>query len=183
MKQFLTYNLIAFVAVLISRLIIVPFDHVDISIGNYIWLPMGAAILAPLLFGFKSLPGVVVGYFLATFISKGGVWEAIHIYSYLGKLIDSVAPIASILMMRFFHLSDFFDSGKINYAHVMFLVILASLVATVAKVFVYPMNGKIIPDPSLFIQTYLMSDILGGVVFIYLIFKFFTPQLIKNKLI
>jgi len=45
MKQFLTYNLIAFLAVLISRLIIVPFDHVDISIGNYIWLPMGRLYL------------------------------------------------------------------------------------------------------------------------------------------
>ena len=183
MKQFIIYNLIVFMGVFVSRMIIVPFDHVDISIGNYIWLPMGAAILAPLLFGFKTFPGVLLGYFLATFITKGGVWEAVHIYSYLGKFIDSVAPIASILMMRFFHLSDFFDSGKIHYSHVMFLVVLASLVVTLAKVFVYPMNGKIIPDPSLFIQTYLMSDILGGIVFIYIVFKFFTPQLIKNKLI
>ena len=164
-------------------MIIVPFDHVDISVGNYIWLPMGAAILAPLLFGFKSFPGVLIGYVLATFITKGGTWEAIHIYSYLGKLIDSLAPIVSILMMRFFRLSDFFDSGKINYAHVMFLVVLASLLATLAKVFVYPMNGKIIEDPVLFIQSYLFSDILGGVVFIYVALKVFAPKLIKNKLI
>ena len=183
MKQFIIYNLISLVAIFVSRMIIVPFDHVDISIGNYIWLPMGVAIMAPLLFGFKSFPGVLAGYFLAVFVIKGGVWEAVHYYSYLGKFIDSVAPIASILMMRFFHLSDFFGSGKVRYSHVMFLVVLSSLVATLAKVFVYPMNGKIIPDPSLFIQSYLLSDILGGVVIVYIVFKFFTPQLIKNKLI
>ncbi len=169
--------------IFISRLIIVPFDHVDISIANYIWLPMGAAILAPLLFGFKSFPGVLLGYFLATFITKGGVWEAVHIYSYMGKFIDSLAPIISIVIMRYFRLSDFFDSGKANYSHIMFLVVLSSVMATLAKVFVYPMQGKLIPDPVLFIQSYTASDILGGVVFIYLALKIFAPKLIKNKLI
>ncbi len=169
--------------VFVSRMIIVPFDHIDVSIANYIWLPMGAAILAPLLFGFKSFPGVLIGYMLATFITKGGVWEPVYIYSYIGKFIDSLAPIVSILIMRFFRLSDFFDSGKANYSHIMFLVILTSLMATLAKVFVYPMQGKLIPDPVLFIQTYAASDILGGIVFIYVALKIFAPRLIKNQLI
>ncbi|MBC8493652.1 MAG: hypothetical protein ISR70_01435 [Candidatus Thioglobus sp.] len=183
MKQFLWFNAIAFAMVFVSRLIIVPFDHINISIANYIWLPMGAAILAPLLFGFKSFPGVVLGYFLATFITKGFTWEAVHMYSYMGKFIDSLAPIVSILIMRAFHLSTFFDSGKVKYSHVMFLVILASLIATFAKVFVYPMQGKLIPDPVLFIQSYAASDIFGGIVFIYIALKLFASKLIKNKLI
>ncbi len=183
MKQFIWFNLIAFTMVSVSRLIIVPFDHINISIANYIWLPMGAAILAPLLFGFKTFPGVVLGYFLATFITKGGIWEVIHIYSYMGKFIDSLAPIVSIMLMRFFHLSDFFDSGKANYAHIMFLVVLSSLLASLAKVFVYPMHGKIIEDPVLFVQSYTASDILGGIVFIYIALKLFAPKLIKEKLI
>lgn len=183
MKQFIWFNVIAFVMVFMSRMIIVPFDYINIAVANYIWLPMGAAILAPLLFGFKSFPGVLLGYFSAVFIIKGGVYEAVHYYSYMGKFIDSVAPIISILIMRKLQLSDFFDSGKVNYAHVMFLVILASLIATFAKVFIYPMQGKLIPDPVLFIQSYAASDILGGIVFIYVALKIFAPKLIKNKLI
>ncbi|MCH9646317.1 MAG: hypothetical protein K0U08_06715 [Proteobacteria bacterium] len=45
------------------------------------------------------------------------------------------------------------------------------------------MQGKLIPDPVLFIQSYAASDIFGGIVFIYIALKIFEPTLIKEKLI
>lgn len=53
MLDFLKFNLISFVIVLISRWIIVPFDHIDISLANYMWLPIGSTIIVTLMFGFS----------------------------------------------------------------------------------------------------------------------------------
>jgi len=85
--------------------------------------------------------------------------------------------------MRFFHLSDFFDSGKVNFAHIVFLVILSSLVSTLAKFFIYPINEATISNPVVFIQSYLLGDVIGGIVFIYIAVKVFVPLMVKNKLI
>ncbi len=85
-------NLIVFAMVFIARMIIVPFDATDLSIGNYLWLPLGAAVMSYLLYGYKVFPGVFIAYILATVILKGS-WDAISIYSYMGRLISSLAPL------------------------------------------------------------------------------------------
>jgi hypothetical protein len=163
-------------------MVIAPFDYTDLSIGNYLWLPIGASILSYLLFGFKTFFGVFLGFALATIILKGS-FDAVSVYSWMGRLITSLAPIVAIVMMRAFHLSDFFDSGKINFAHVVFLVILTSLISTLTKFFIYPINEAVISNPVAFVQSYLLGDIIGGIVFIYVAIKIFTPLLVKNKLI
>jgi hypothetical protein len=161
---------------------IVPFDYADLSIGNYLWLPSGASILSYLLFGFKTFFGVFIEFALATIILKGS-FDAVSIFSWLGRLSSSLAPIVAIMMMRFFHLSDFFDSRKVNFAHIVFLVILSSLVSTLAKFFIYPINEATISNPVVFIQSYLLGDVIGGIVFIYIAVKVFVPLMVKNKLI
>ncbi len=182
MMQFIQHNLFAFSAVFIARMLIVPFDYTDLSIGNYLWLPIGATILSYLLFGFKTFFGVFLGFALATIILKGS-FDAVSIYSWMGRLVTSLSPILAIIAMRSFHLSDFFDSGKVNFAHVIFLVILSSLISTLAKFFIYPINEAAISNPVTFIQSYLLGDIIGGVVFIYVFIKVFAPLLAKDKLI
>lgn len=180
--QFIQHNVFAFLAVFIARMAIVPFDYADLSIGNYLWLPIGASILSYLLFGFKTFFGVFIGFALATIILKGS-FDAVSIFSWLGRLSSSLAPIVAIMMMRFFHLSDFFDSRKVNFAHIVFLVILSSLVSTLAKFFIYPINEATISNPVVFIQSYLLEDVIGGIVFIYIAVKVFVPLMVKNKLI
>ena len=151
MLDFLKFNLISFIIVLISRWIIVPFDHIDISLANYMWLPIGSTIIVTLMFGFsRSFYGILTALLLVAGINKGFVWDPYQ-FSYIGKVIDSLGPIVSIMMMRVFQLSDFFDSGKVNHLHIVFLVILNSIVVTLPKVFIYPLGGKEIPDPVAFI--------------------------------
>jgi len=173
-------NLIVFAMVFIARMIIVPFDATDLSIGNYLWLPLGAVVMSYLLYGYKVFPGVFLAYILATVILKGS-WDAISIYSYMGRLISSLAPLAAIMLMNAFHVSNFFDGAKINFKNIIFLIFLSSLLSTLAKFFVYPINPETITDPVLFIQSYLMGDIIGGIVFVYIVVKL-LPQLVKTRL-
>ena len=181
-KQFIQYNLIAFIAVFVSRYMIIPFDHYNISVANYLWLPMGASILSILLFGFRAFTGVLLGYLVAALIIKGG-FDMAYINSYLGKVIDSLAPFIAIWMMRSVRFSNFFNSGKVNYTQILVLIVLTVVLATLGKLIVYPMNGKIITDWIWFMQSYSMSGILGAIVFIFATLKIFSAKLSKYKLI
>lgn len=181
-KKFIQYNLIAFLAVFLSRYAIIPFDHYNLSVGNYIWLPMGASILAILLFGYRAFFGILAGYLAAALIIKGG-FDMAYINSYLGKVIDSLSPIIAIWAMRSANLGNFFHNGKANYKLILPLIVFTVFLATIGKLIVYPMNGKIINDWAWFIQSYSMSGVLGGIVFIIVALVIFKPTLIKHKLI
>ena len=59
MIKFIQYNLVALLGVFITRSLIIPMDHFNSDIGNNLWLPMGAVLLAFLLFGFRVFPGLI----------------------------------------------------------------------------------------------------------------------------
>jgi hypothetical protein len=99
----------------------------------------------------------------------------------MGRLISSLAPLAAIMTMDAFHVSNFFDGEKINFKNIVFLIFLSSLLSTLAKFFVYPINLETITNPVLFIQSYLLGDMIGGIVFVYIVVKL-LPQLVKTKL-
>ncbi len=181
-KRFVQYNLIAFAAVFLSRYAIIPFDHYNLSVANYIWLPMGASILAILLFGYRAFFGVLAGYLAAALIIKGG-FDMVYINSYLGKVIDSLAPVIAIWAMKSANFANFFFAGKANYARILVLIVFTVFLATLGKLIVYPMNGKIIDDWIWFTQSYSISGILGGIVFIMAALAIFRPTLIKHNII
>ena len=112
------------------------FDAGDITIGNYLWLPMGAKILAFLLFGFWAFPGVLLGSLMSGVFLYDS-WNGNAFYGPLGTLAGVMAPMLAIVVMRFFHLSNFFKDGKLVYGHIIFLVILSSLINTISKLFLY----------------------------------------------
>ena len=165
------YNIVAFVLVIISSLIIERTTHIEISIGNLLYLPMGAAIYSYLLYGFGALPGLaiantLVGYFI------WDNWFDLGLTGFFAHVVvGSLAPIAAILIMRYFKLSKFFDDGDLNFRHVIFLVILTALINALLKFFIFMSVLPESPDPSEFISPYLVGDILGGLVFIYLVSK------------
>jgi hypothetical protein len=98
----------------------------DIAIGNYLWLPMGAKILAYLLFGTWAFFGVLIGSLMSG-IFLYDFWHGNEVYGPLGTLVGVLAPLAAIAIMRYFDLSTVITVGKINFRHVIFLVILSSL--------------------------------------------------------
>jgi hypothetical protein len=155
---------------------------VDITIGNYLWLPMGAKVLAFLLFGVWALPGVLIGSLMSGMFLYD-FWSGNTFYGPLGTLVGVFAPMAAIMIMKHFHLSSFFDDAKINFRHVLFLIILSSVINTLAKLFLYidkveNIDGKSV-DALNFIQSYLTGDILGGIVFVFIVLKILLPVVIK----
>ena len=182
MKQFIQYNLIAFAAVFISRYIIIPFDHYNIAVANYLWIPMGAGILAIMLFGNRAAFGVLAGYLLAAFIIKGG-FDMAYINSYLGKVIDTIAPIVAICIMKQMNVKAYFAGGRPLYLRMLPLILITVLLANGAKLIVYPMNGKIISDWVWFFQSYSLSATLGSIVFIVVTLTIFRPMLVRHNII
>ncbi|MDC1104965.1 hypothetical protein OAS61_01115, partial [Candidatus Thioglobus sp.] len=79
-------------------------NGIDITLGNYLWLPMGAKILAFLLFGLWALPGVLLGSLMSGYILYNFL-NVDPIYGPLGSLIGTFAPMSAILIMRYFNLS------------------------------------------------------------------------------
>ncbi|MDG2395913.1 hypothetical protein [Candidatus Thioglobus sp.] len=154
----------------------------DISIGNYLWLPMGTKILAYLLFGAWAFIGVLIGSLMSG-IFLYDFWHGNEVYGPLGTLVGVLAPLVAIAIMRYFHLSTFITVGKINFRHVIFLVILSSLINTLGKLFLYmnkvKVDGKDV-DALAFMQSYLTGDILGGIVFVFIVLKLVLP-LFKNQ--
>ncbi|MDB3893267.1 hypothetical protein N9345_03660 [Candidatus Thioglobus sp.] len=180
-------NIIIALVIFLTSALMTWTSGIDISVGNYLWLPMGAKILAFLLFGFWALPGVLLGSLMSGYILYNFL-NVDPIYGPLGSLIGAFAPMGAILIMRYFNLSTFFDSDKkLEFRHVIFLIVLSSIINTIFKLFLY--FGKVsgvddhqIDSPE-FILSYLTGDILGGVVFILLTIKIVMPILLRFKLI
>ena len=167
-KQFMSHTLIALMMVALSRVMISGLDSTDFAIGNYLWLPIGAAIFSYLLFGFKVFPGVLLGYLIAEVIIEGGMAD-ISQREVLSRTMSSLAPIFAIGIMRVFSLSNFFDDNKVNIGHIVFLVLLSAVISTLLKTFfVYQSSEKFLADPVGHIGSYLVGDMIGGIVFIYI---------------
>ncbi|MCS5589071.1 MAG: hypothetical protein NZ824_03780 [Candidatus Thioglobus sp.] len=185
MNIFVNNIVIAIVVFLTSAMMSFMYGA-DITIGNYLWLPMGAKILAFLLFGVWAFPGVLLGSLMSG-IFLYDFWSGNTFYGPLGTLAGAVAPMLAIMIMHYFRLSDFFDKDKIIFKHVIFLIILSSLINTLTKLFLYidkvnDVDGKDV-DAVQFIQSYLVGDILGGIVFIVIVLKLLPRTLRKPKLV
>jgi len=178
-KQFMSHTLIALMMVALSRVLISGLDSTDFVIGNYLWLPIGAAIFSYLLFGFKVFPGVLLGYLIAEVIIEGSIAD-ISQREVLSRTMSSLAPIFAIGIMRVFNLSNFFDDNKVNIGHIVFLVLLSAVISTLLKTFfVYQSAEKFLADPVGHIGSYLVGDMIGGIVFIYIGIK--VSQLFFKK--
>jgi hypothetical protein len=113
-------------------------------------------------------------------------WNGNTFYGPLGTFAGVMAPMLAVAIMRLFHLSNFFKDGKPVYGHIVFLVILSSLINTITKLFLYidkvkGIDGKEV-DAIQFIQSYLTGDVLGGLVFVFITIRIFLPSIIKYKL-
>lgn len=163
-KKIIIYNLIALAMLVLSRVLSSPFDNVTPDLGNLLWLPIGAAILSYLLFGFRVFPGVLLGYLIAEVIVEGGVVD-ISQKEVLKRTASSIAPILSIAIMRLFNLSKFFEGSKIKISHVVFLILLSAIFSTLVKALLIDNE---LPRLDSYITTYLVGDLIGGIVFIYI---------------
>lgn len=174
-QKIVIYNLIALALLVLARVLSLPFDNATPDLGNMLWFPIGAAILSYLLFGFRVFPGVLLGYLIAEVIVEGGIVD-ISQKELLKRTASSLAPILSIGIMRSFNLSQFFDENKIKISHVIFLILLSAIFSTLLKALLIDNE---LPGLDNYITTYLMGDLLGGIIFVYLGIKFLSKAVVS----
>ena len=179
--KFIRYNLIALLSVFVSRSLIIPMDHFNSDIGNNLWLPMGAVLLAYLLFGFRVFPGLLAGYLLAEVFIEGGTAN-IEQSEVISRMVNTLAPLVVVLLMQKLNFSDFIKNQKLNYWHLMPLIVVASVATTLIKTaLLYAPEqysaGKV------YFQSYVQGDIIGAFVFIVIVFFMTKSALIQHKII
>ncbi|HIM58519.1 MAG TPA: hypothetical protein EYH12_05780 [Psychromonas hadalis] len=176
-------NVISLFLVLIAQFLIESIGYMDFSIGNLLYLPLGATLYCYILFGPRAIPGVVVantliGYFLwDNWFGNGMSGFSGHV------VVGSLAPMLAIITVKYFQLNSFSGSNKINYGPCMFLIILTALINTIAKFFTF-MDILIEEiEPIIFLGSFFVGDVLGCVVFFLVASKFLTPLLARYRLI
>jgi len=161
-------------------LIIQPAQHA-LEI-NWFWLPTGAAVLAFLLFDNDAFYGVAIGSFISGILFFDS-WSALSGLKYGASeaIIAATAPLLALASMKKLDLSKFFHARKVNFRHVVFLVILS---ATYEALFKFSYFLSVIDsnlDPSLVMRNYLVSGIIGGICLVIFVLKIVDILLSKLK--
>lgn len=165
------HNIMAVVLMLSAYFMIDSVGRLSLSEGSVLFLPLGAQVLAYLIFGYRVLPGIVAANFLVGCLLWND-WFGNGFYGFFGHvLFGSVAPIMAIYLMRSMHLSDFFKEGQINFRHIIFLILLTALISTLGKFFIYTNHIVETFDPVHFLWVHLVGGMLGGLVFVVLALK------------
>lgn len=175
MLAYLQSNLVGFVLVLIATSLSHVFQpSVYSDSGNYLWFPLGAVVLSYLLFEHKAILGVFIGTMISGVIFADG-WSSVGGYRFglIESAIAVIAPYLAYLSMHKFQLSPFFANYKINFRHIVFLVILAATYDAMFKFSHFLMTVESDITPALLMRHYLLGEIVGGVIFVVLLLKLF----------
>ena len=165
------HNAMAIFLMLSAYLMIDSVSRLSLSEGSFLFLPLGAQILAFLIFGYRVLPGIVAANFLVGCVFWND-WFGNGFYGFFGHVVfGSIAPILAIYLMRSFHLSEFFKGEQINFRHIIFLVLLTALISTLGQFFIYTDHIVETFDPVSFLWVHLVGGVLGGLAFVILALK------------
>lgn len=176
-------NIFVFLMLILSYLLVDGIGHLDFSIGNFLFLPLGATLYAYLFFSNRVLPAVIlanyiVGYFL------WDNWFGQGYNGFLGQVgVGSLVPMLSIYIGKSLRQLDAGTHQDITPLHVVFLLsILTAIFNTLGKFFVFMGNPNISIEPTLFLGSFMLGDILGCIVFMLLAQRFLSPWLSSSQL-
>ncbi len=174
----------------ISALLIMTSTYLSLAIHpaqhaaevNWFWLPLGAAVLVFLLFDYDAFVGVAIGSFVSgvVFFDSWSVLGGIR-YGVFETLIVAVSPLLALMTMKKLDLSKFFAARKVNFRHVVFLVVLSATYEALFKFsyFLSVVNSTM--EPSLVMRNYLVSGIIGGVCLVVFVLKIVDILLSRLK--
>ena len=133
----------------------------DIDIGSYLYLPLGAYVFCWVVFGKQGLPGQVLISILMSFY-----WELDSNIFIQFTLINVFAPIAAVAIFRFLEVYRFKDFKSETILAILFLCLVLGLFNSLTKFFIYFMTENQAASAFDFLATYLPGDVIGSFVFI-----------------
>jgi len=135
--------------------------EIDISIGSYLYLPLGAYAFCWVLFGKQGLPGqLLISLLMALY------WELDSKILIQFSLINVFGPVVAVSIFRVLEVYKFKDFKSETSIAILFLCIVLALLNTLSKFLVYFMTENQTTSAFDFLATYLPGDIIGSFVFI-----------------
>jgi len=135
--------------------------EIDISIGSYLYLPLGAYAFCWVLFGKQGLPGQLL---ISLLISL--YWELDSKILIQFSLINVFGPVVAVSIFRVLEVYQFKDFKSETILATLFLCIVLALFNSLSKFLVYFMSDDQIANAYEFLATYLPGDVVGSFVFI-----------------
>ena len=133
----------------------------NIDIGSYLYLPLGAYAFSWVVFGKFGLPGQLLISILMSLY-----WELESSIFVQFALINVLGPVVAIAIFRVLEVYKFRDFKSETSIAILFLCIVLALLNTLSKFLVYFMSDDQIANAYEFLATYLPGDVIGSFVFI-----------------
>ena len=152
--------------------------EIDISIGSYLYLPLGAYAFCWVLFGKQGLPGQLL---ISLLISL--YWELDSKILIQFSLINVFAPVVAVSIFRVLEVYSFKDFKSESALAILFLCFVLALCNSLSKFFTFFITDNQPTSAFDFLATYLPGDVIGSFVFIvFAIFMIKIFHLDQNKI-
>ena len=142
----------------------------NIDIGSYLYLPLGAYAFSWVMFGKFGLPGQLLISILMSFY-----WELDSNIFIQFALINVFGPVVAVSIFRFLQVYSFKDFKSETILAILFLCIVLALFNSLSKFFTFFLTDNHTTSTFDFLATYLPGDIIGS--FVFIIFATFMMKI------
>ena len=153
-----------------ESMVLLDTGGLDIDIGSYLYLPLGAYAFCWVIYKKWSLPGQLLISILMSFY-----WELDSSIFALFTIINVFGPVMAVSIFRVLEVYQFKDIKSETTLAILFLCIVLALLNSLSKFFVYFMTENQITSAFDFLATYLPGDIVGS--FVFIIFATFMMKI------
>ena len=142
----------------------------DIDIGSYLYLPLGAYAFCWVVLGKQGLPGQVLISILMSIY-----WALDSNILLQFTLINVFGPVVAVSIFRFLQVYSFKDFKSETIFAILFLCIVLALFNSLSKFFTFFLTDNHTTSTFVFLATYLPGDIIGS--FVFIIFATFMMKI------
>ena len=145
--------------------LVIGSDIYTIGIGYLLYLPLGFALVAFLIFrNLAILPILLVSLFFNT-----QIYGSSYPITILFPLIDSFGPFLALFLLEKMDLANFKNFPLMSKGHLLFLAIITAIVNTSLKYSVYFFDASlryqwIDNGPANFLLTFITGDLVGATI-------------------
>ena len=144
--------------------------EIDISIGSYLYLPLGAYAFCWVVFGKQGFPGQLLISILMSLY-----WELDSNIFIQFTLINIFGPVVAVSIFRVLEVYPFKDIKSENSLAILFLCLVLALFNSLSKFFTFFLTDNHTTSTFDFLATYFPGDLVGS--FVFIIFAKFVMKI------
>lgn len=165
-KKILIINVSIFLSFITLYFVSIYLWQLNLIYGNLLFLPHSIRIIAALIFGWISFPGLLLAHIFCEVLIDGNNNIILPLY---GAIIVFLV----IEILKYFEVFDFQNFNNVSFINILFIVFLASIFNSIGSFLIldYIYGTKI--GSFNFVVSYIIGDFLGGFVGLYIYLKLF----------